>query len=196
MTQCQPVDARVPGNHNLEVRTDQELIAAINRGDAATFEALYFRYRDWVVALALRFTGDHDAALDVLQETFLYVLKKFPGFRLTAQFKTFLYPAVRNLSIASRRKASRYQATANELEQLENFAAAPVSSSAAGDLDFVLAGLPEEQREVLLLRFVDGLNLAEIATAMDIPLGTVKSRLHNALQSLRKDERTKAFFEQ
>jgi RNA polymerase sigma-70 factor (ECF subfamily) len=190
------VDARVPGNHNLEVRTDQELIAAINRGDAATFEALYFRYRDWVVALALRFTGDHDAALDVLQETFLYVLKKFPGFRLTAQFKTFLYPAVRNLSIAAHRKASRYQATANELEQLENFAAPPVLSSTAGDLDFVLAGLPEEQREVLLLRFVDGLNLGEIAAAMDIPLGTVKSRLHNALQSLRKDERTKAFFEQ
>jgi RNA polymerase sigma-70 factor (ECF subfamily) len=196
MTQCQPVDARVSENHNFEARNDQELVAAINRGDAAAFEALYFRYRDWVVTLAFRFTGDQDAVLDVLQETFLYVLKKFPGFRLTAQFKTFLYPAVRNLSIAARRKASRYQATANEQEQLENFAAPPVSSSATGDLEFVLASLPEEQREVLLLRFVDGLNLGEIATAMGIPLGTVKSRLHNALQSLRRNERTKIFLEQ
>ena len=51
------------------------------------------------------------------------------------------------------------------------------------------------QREVLLLRFVDGLSLAEIAEAMDIPLGTVKSRLHNALQTLRQDERTRNFFE-
>ena len=196
MTQCLPVDARVPENHDFEARSDQELIAAINRGDAAAFEVLYFRYRDWVVTLASRFTGDHDAALDVLQETFLYVLKKFPGFRLTAHFKTFLYPAVRNLSIAARRKASRYQATPSELEQLEHSAAPPVSAPAAGDLEFVLASLPEEQREVLLLRFVDGLSLGEIAAAMDIPLGTVKSRLHNALQSLRQDERTKIFFEQ
>ena len=65
----------------------------------------------------------------------------------------------------------------------------------AGDLQFVLATLPEEQREVLRLRFVDGLSLAEVAEAMDIPLGTVKSRLHHALQTLRQDERTRKFFE-
>jgi DNA-directed RNA polymerase specialized sigma24 family protein len=47
----------------------------------------------------------------VLQETFLYFLRKFPGFRLTANLKTFLYPAVRHLSIAARRKAARYQTT-------------------------------------------------------------------------------------
>jgi RNA polymerase sigma-70 factor (ECF subfamily) len=59
----------------------------------------------------------------------------------------------------------------------------------------VLAALSEEHREVLLLRFVDGLNLGEIASALEIPLGTVKSRLHNALTTLRKDPRTKTFFE-
>jgi len=48
---------------------------------------------------------------------------------------------------------------------------------------------------VLLLRFVDGLSLAEVAEAMDIPLGTVKSRLHNSLQTLRADERARNFFE-
>ena len=57
-------------------------------------------------------------------------------------------------NFAARRKASRYQATASELEQLEHSAAPPTTSSATGDLEFVLAGLPEEQREVLLLRFV------------------------------------------
>ena len=62
-------------------------------------------------------------------------------------------------------------------------------------LAIVLASLSTEQREVLQLRFVDGLSLAEIADAMEIPLGTVKSRLHNALTSLRKDPRTKNFFE-
>lgn len=181
--------------HDLDARTDLELVAAINNGDAAAFEVLYFRYRDWVAALASRFTGDDNAALDVLQETFLYVLRKFPGLRLTASFKTFLYPAVRNLSIGARRKAERYQAAPSDAEQLEKVAAIPAGSP-EGDLEFVLSRLPEEQREVILLRFLDGLSLGEIAQAMDIPLGTVKSRLHNALESLRNDEFTRNFFEQ
>ena len=180
---------------NSDTRNDLELIAAINGGDAAAFEALYFRYRDWVFGLSYRFTGDSDAALDVLQETFLYLLKKFPGFRLTANLKTFLYPAVRNLSIAARRKAGRYQTTGADLERMDQAVAREPSEPGVGDLAVVLGGLSEEHREVLLLRFVDGLSLAEIAQAIGIPLGTVKSRLHNSLEILRHDERTKEFFE-
>jgi RNA polymerase sigma-70 factor, ECF subfamily len=196
MAQSYGVDARVRTDNDTKAsRSDVELVAAINGGDAAAFDVLYFRHRDWVVGLAFRFTGDSDASLDVLQETFLYLLRKFPGFRLTANLKTFLYPAVRHLAIAARHKATRYQATATELEQLEHAPAPPAAGAEANDLQFVLAALPEEQREVLLLRFVDGLSLAEIAEAMDIPLGTVKSRLHNALQTLRRNERTRNFFE-
>jgi RNA polymerase sigma-70 factor, ECF subfamily len=195
MTESLLVESRVQANASLDPRSDLELIAAINGGDAAAFESLYFRYRDWVASLAYRFTGDSDAALDVLQETFLYFLKKFPGFRLTAQLKTFLYPAVRNLSIAASRKTYRYQSSAAELERIEQAAAPDSGGAGAGELPLVLAGLSEEHREVLLLRFVDGLSLAEIAQAAEIPLGTVKSRLHNALETLRHDERTKEFFE-
>ena len=90
-----------------DLRNDTELIAAVNAGDADAFEALYWRYRDWIASLAWRFTGDPDLALDVMQETFLYLLRKFPGFRLTAQLKTFLYPAVRHLSLSARRKAKQ-----------------------------------------------------------------------------------------
>jgi RNA polymerase sigma-70 factor (ECF subfamily) len=190
------VNERVRGKSDAGALSDGELVAAINGGDAAAFEALYFRYRDWVAALAFRFTGDSDAALDVLQETFLYVLRKFPGFRLTANFKTFLYPAVRNLSIAARRKAQRYQASEEALKEIENTPAPTGSEPGSGDLNVVLAELPEEQREVVLLRFVDGLSLNEIAEAIGIPLGTVKSRLHNALQTLRRDERTRDYFGQ
>jgi RNA polymerase sigma-70 factor (ECF subfamily) len=106
-------------------RSDQELIAALNDGDSHAFEAWYYRYRDWVVSLAYRFTSDRDLALDVLQETFLYFVRKFPGFRLTAQLKTFLYPAVRNLSIAARRKANRFQSDEHETGKIET-AADPV----------------------------------------------------------------------
>jgi RNA polymerase sigma-70 factor (ECF subfamily) len=193
MAQSFLLDAPLPAMDSLDARSDLELIAAINGGDAAAFEVLYLRHRDWVVSLAHRFTSDNDAALDVMQETFLYFLKKFPGFRLTANLKTFLYPAVRNLSIAARRKAQRYQATEAELEQIET---TPAESAAVlNELQIVLASLSEEHRETVLLRFVDGLSLAEIAEAMEIPLGTVKSRLHTALETLRNDKRTREFFD-
>jgi RNA polymerase sigma-70 factor, ECF subfamily len=110
--------------------------------------------------------------------------------------KTFLYPAVKNLSIAARRKAERHQSTESELAVLENEPSAEPMTAGAKDVEAVLANVSAEQREVLLLRFVDGLSLNEIAEVMDIPLGTVKSRLHNALAALRDDPRTKSFFEQ
>lgn len=174
---------------------DDELVARINQGDLDAFELLYRRYRDWVVNLAHRFTGSEDLALDVLQETFLYFLRKFPGFQLRAQLKTFLYPAVKNLSIAARRKAQLHQWS----DEGEAFLAAAAESvqpgTAENDLAYLLAALSEEHREVLLLRFVDGLTLAEISQAMGIALGTAKSRLHNGLNLLRQDPRTRGFFE-
>jgi RNA polymerase sigma-70 factor (ECF subfamily) len=188
-------DARVESKENFDARNDLELVAAINTGEAAAFEVLYFRYRDWVVGLAYRLTGDEASALDVMQETFLYFLKKFPGFRLTANLKTFLYPAVRNLSIAARRKAERYQASEAELEKIEQTATPERQDDASMDLGIVLAGLTDQHREALLLRFVDGLSLQEIAEALEIPLGTVKSRLHNALEILREEPRTREFFD-
>lgn len=187
-------EAWVELQDQLDPRTDAQLIAAINTGDAAAFEVLYFRHRDWVVNLACRFTGTEDLALDVMQETFIYFLKKFPGFRLTANLKTFLYPAVKNLSIAARRKSQRYQSGEAEQILLANLRS-DVATHETGDLAVVLANLSEDHREVLLLRFVDGLSLAEICEAVAIPLGTVKSRLHNALEMLRQDPRTREFFE-
>jgi RNA polymerase sigma-70 factor (ECF subfamily) len=177
-----------------DAASDQQLIAALNAGDADAFEPLYFRNRDWVVALAHRFTGDESLALDVMQETFLYLLKKFPGFRLTAQMKTFLYPAVKNLSIAARRKTSRTQSTEAEQLYLAQLPAAESAFTNSAELSAALANLSEDHREILLLRFVDDLALGEIAAAINIPLGTVKSRLHHALETLRSDERAKDFF--
>jgi RNA polymerase sigma-70 factor (ECF subfamily) len=170
--------------------TDQALIAAANRGDYTAFEDLYRRHRDWVARVAVRFTHDEDLALDVVQEVFIYFLKKFPGFELRCELKTFLYPAARNVAISMRRKTERYISDEESIANIPTETTAPRSDILAA----VLAGLPEQQREVLLLRFVDGLALNEIAVALEIPLGTVKSRLHNALATLEKDPRTKDFF--
>lgn len=165
-----------------ESQTDLELVEAINRGDERAFELLYFRYRDWVTSLAVRFTGNHDDALDVLQETFSYVVRKFPGFELTAKMTTFLYPVVRNLSISARKKRDR---SVSGDENLDLFPKDAESPNADNELSAVLGSLSDSHREILLLRFVDDLSQPEIATALDIPLGTVKSRLHHAIQSVR-----------
>jgi RNA polymerase sigma-70 factor (ECF subfamily) len=170
-------------------RTDQQLVAAANAGEAAAFDVLYHRYKQWVTNLATRFTGDGDQALDVLQETFVYLLSKFPGFRLTSRLTTFLYPAVKNLSIAARRKTAKFTGGAAALDSLPGAHAAQPN-----ELTAVVSDLPEGQQEVVLMRFVDGLSLEEIATALEIPTGTVKSRLHNALSTLRNDPKVQKFF--
>ena len=173
--------------------SDQELIELVNEGDPDAFEVLYRRYRDWVYRLAWRFTGNQQDALDVLQETFTYLLGKFPGFELTASMTTFLYPVVRHISLTIRSKSRRFTSDEEILGEI----AAPVSKetqSSRSELAAVLAVLPDEQREVLLMRFVDDMTLQEIATALNIPIGTVKSRLHHALQKLRHDRRTRDYF--
>jgi RNA polymerase sigma-70 factor (ECF subfamily) len=162
--------------------TDRALIDRANRGDADAFEALYHRYCDWVLSVAYRYTGDRDDALDVLQETFAYLFGKFPGFVPTAQLTTFLFPVVRNLSIDRLRK----RRPSVDVDDLADVLPAPDAGSSNADLHRLLQLLPATQREVLLLRFVDDLSLQQIADALGVPLGTVKSRLHNALESMRK----------
>ncbi len=177
----------------IDPRSDGELVTALNAGEAAAFDALYFRYRDRVARLALRFTGNHADAMDVLQETFTYLYRKFPGFRLTSSMTTFLYPAVRNLSLELRRKRRRETSSQGELLAL------PAPHSDAGDeresLAAVVSALPPPQREVVLLRFVDDLTIDEIAAALDVPAGTVKSRLHHAIRTLQQDPRVRRYFE-
>jgi RNA polymerase sigma-70 factor, ECF subfamily len=173
-------------------RDDQQLVAALNAGDVSAFDALYYRYRDWVMRLAFRFTANQDDALDVLQETFAYLFGKFPGFILTARMTTFLYPVVKNLSLAARRKRNRLQSDDLALDA----APAPIGAKGASaeDLAVLVQALPEIQREVLLMRFLDDMSMAEIAGALAIPEGTVKSRLHHAIQALKADQKVKEFF--
>jgi RNA polymerase sigma-70 factor (ECF subfamily) len=174
--------------------SDPELIEAMNAGDDAAFDLLYHRYRDWIFSLAWRFTGCNSLANDVLQETFLYFLSKFPGFVLTSQLKTFLYPAVRNRSLDAIKKTSRFRSTVGEQDLLHALPATAGRAGGADDLHAVLGGLSEDHREILMLRFVDGLALEEIAEAASIPVGTVKSRLHHALSRLRSSPEVREFF--
>jgi RNA polymerase sigma-70 factor, ECF subfamily len=184
---------KTTGGGKDDARSDEELIRAVEAGDAGAFDALYYRYRDWVVGLAQRFTGNADDALDVLQETFSYLIRKFPGFVLTARMTTFLYPVVKNLSLALRRKRGRFAGDEDALLQVVA-SSGDGSSTSRSELAQVMGALPATHREVVLMRFGDGMSLEEIGEALGIPLGTVKSRMHHALNTLREDARTRKYF--
>lgn len=180
----------------MSAERDRRWIEACNRGDAAAFDELYAAHRDWVLGLARRLTGSDADAHDVLQETFLYLLSKLPGLALSGRLTTLLYPAVRHLARDVRERRGRRRADDAALATVPGREPEP----AAGDeerehLAALVATLPEGQREVLLLRTLEGFSLEEIAEALAIPLGTVKSRLHHALAALRADPRTARYFD-
>ena len=151
-------------------------------------ELLYHRYRDWVYWTAFRWCQNREDSLDVLQDVFSYLFGKFPGFVLTSSLKTFLYPVIRSHSVDLLRKRGRTVPLLNGVQEAK---AAPEVRDPEQDrarIQEQVAHLPAGQREVIVLRFVDELSLVEIAQALDIPVGTVKSRLHHALATLRKEE--------
>lgn len=170
---------------------DQKLIAGINSGDDRAFEQLYHRHREWVFRMAWRISGSEHLAQDVTQEVFQYFLGKFPGFELRCELRTFLYPAIRNLALASVRGARRFVGGEPGAGFIERLAAPADDSPGLQDLQQIIAGLSPDHREILLLRFVDGMTLPEIAALTGIPLGTAKSRLHHALAILRSDPKVR-----
>lgn len=156
------------------------MIERANNGDADAFAELYRRHRDWVVQLAYRFTGNRDDALDVLQDAFAYLFGKFPGFELTASVRAFLYPTVKHLCLDRRPKRPTV-----DIDTVSDTLRAADAGSIS-DVVRLTESLPAAQRETIWLRFVDDLSLPQIAEALDVPVGTVKSRLHNALAALRE----------
>ena len=172
--------------------SDLELIEVCNSGprdDAVeAFGLLYRRHRDYVTRIALRFSSDREIAADTLQDTFIYLLRKFPpsgeGLTLRARLRSLLYPVAKNLTLTAIRRRRRDEGPSSlDPDQLPD----PQSVNPPQEnLAAVMAGLSSRHREVLLLRFVDGMRMNEIAEALEIPPGTVKSRLHFAVRELRK----------
>jgi RNA polymerase sigma-70 factor, ECF subfamily len=175
-------------------RTDLELVAAVNRGDWAAFDLLYHRHRDWTYRLAWRFSGSEADAQDVVQEVFVYLAGKLrAGLELRAGITTLLYPAVKHTALAHKRKHRRWHALEEDAD-IPAVPTAPDQGSVRTELAAVLATVSGAHREVLLMRFVDDMSLEEIGSALEIPVGTVKSRLHHALAALREDERLRRYF--
>ncbi|MCF7958326.1 MAG: sigma-70 family RNA polymerase sigma factor, partial [Phycisphaerae bacterium] len=150
--------------------------------------------RDWVYKLAWRFGRREDVASDVVQEVFSYLLWKFPGFVLTARMTTFLYPVVKHLTIAMIKKN---QKIVLDDELLDDAVAPPAvegDDQRRAELAVVLGRLTARQREIILMRYVDGMTLEEIAEALEMPMGTVKSSLHRGLKALKEDSGCRRYF--
>lgn len=165
-------------------RHDSELVMLANNGDEKAMEALYFRYRGYVYALAFRIVGNREDASDVLQDVFAYFFRKFPGFEMKSRIKTFLYPVVKNISIDHIRKRRNVIPLDGMAETIPDEAYS--ASDEAKKIAEWIEGLPKEDRELLFMRFYDGFKLKEMADILAMPVGTMKSRLHRTLSRLRK----------
>lgn len=180
--------------------SDSELVALCNTGDSdlatQAFAALYERHREYVFRVAMRYVRDPELAAEALQDTFTWLLRRFPppgpGIELTAKLQTYLYPIARNSAISALRRNTRFESAVPDPDELP---ASPPAPDNADAIDVALSRVAGRQREVLLLRFVDDLSLAEISAALDLPLGTVKSRLHNGIRQLKDMPEIRDLFE-
>jgi RNA polymerase sigma-70 factor, ECF subfamily len=172
--------------------SDEELMGRYRRGDGGAFTVLVQRHRARVFAFVLRLTQDSARAEDVLQETWLRVVRGAAGYTPTARFTTWVYTIARNVCLDGVRREQHR--AAEPLEEDPPDAGTPWSSPERGAgaaelrrlLEAAVAALPPEQREVFLLREVAGVPFAEIAAVTGAPEPTVKSRMRYALEALRK----------
>ena len=168
---------------------DRDAIPRAQGGDHAAYSALVRRHQDRVYRYLLRLTGSHDEALELTQEAFIKAWEALPAWRPEAQFHTWLFRIASNaaMDVLRRRKVVDFVA----LEEDYDAPAEAPGPEAQLDtkqrlhaLDAALARLTVEQREMILLREVEGLSYEEISAALGIHEGTVKSRLARARVAL------------
>lgn len=183
--------------------SDEQLMLAFKSGDARAFATLVQRHRQSVYNFILRFVGHRQRAEDVLQETWLKVVRSSAEYQPKAKFTTWVFTVARNLCVDSARKESYRQTDSldapvggddenRELGQLVADEGAAGPERAANNqrlqplLTAALQALPVEQREVFLLREFHGIGFKEIAEVTGVNENTVKSRMRYALEGLRK----------
>lgn len=186
----------------LEERTNEELMLLYASGEVRAFEVLVKRHERPLYNFILRSVKRQDVAEELLQEVFLRVVRSAPKYKQSAKFTTWAYTIARNLCIDRARKHSkRHELSLNERVGDDDTGAshqdllvdpgASVSHMSyertlfMERLQHALEKLPEEQREVFLLKEVSGLKFREISEIVGAPVPTIKSRMRYALQALQ-----------
>ena len=175
--------------------TEKELVRAAAGGDENAFADLVRMYENKAYHLALRMCGNEEDAGDVAQDAFLAAWRGLPSFRGESGFSTWLYRLVSNAAIDHLRRTKHQRGNVSLDDEELNLDApddspTPHEAAEANDLkDAVAKGLKElsdDHRTVLVMREVQELSYEEIARALSIDLGTVKSRISRARNALRK----------
>jgi RNA polymerase sigma-70 factor, ECF subfamily len=180
---------------------DAELLRAVARGDESAFARVYDRYSAILLGLMLRILRSRAEAEDVLQEVFLQVWQRAHSFDPErGRAFTWLVTLARSRAIdrlrstGSRERAAR--ASAEDAPPRETASGewadnAAIRAERAEAVRAALAELPEEQRQVLMLAYLEGMSQSEIAAAKNQPLGTVKTRTRSALRKLAESLRVR-----
>jgi RNA polymerase sigma-70 factor (ECF subfamily) len=176
--------ARAPSGARLE---EAALIERVLAGDAAAERALFDAHVDRLYRLAFRMTGDEDLAGDCVQEIFVRAFDRLPGFRREAALGTWLHSIGVSVVLNALRKRKRTSVREVSLDAVGARGRSDATSAPLlrERLKKAIDALPEDQRLVFVMYEVEGYSHAEIASALDIPQGTSKARLHYARRKLR-----------
>jgi RNA polymerase sigma-70 factor, ECF subfamily len=176
------------------VSDDAQLIAKTLAGNAEAFGELVARHQDRLYNTVLHVVGHVEDARDVVQEAFIQAFLKLNTFRNDSAFFTWLYRIAFNAAITHRRKERpmasvefmRESARREPVDRNDTPAAAFCRNERCSRIREAIAGLDEEFRAVLVLREIDDCSYETIADILDLPIGTVRSRLHRARLQLRE----------
>ncbi len=180
----------------LDVDPDGDLVTRWKAGDESAFESLIRRHEGRVFGLLMRMLGNREDAEDVAQEAFISLHRHGHRFRHDARFSTFVYRVAANAALNRRRTLGRKNARLRKLQarqaagnDLPTTPRDPESAAFGAQVQIqvqdALLQLPPDLRAATILYDIEGLSYREIAAALEIPEGTVKSRVHRARSALR-----------
>lgn len=182
-----------------EREVDQALVERAKSGERRAFDLLVLKYQQKVSALVGRYIRDSAEVMDVTQDAFLKAYRALPGFRGESAFYTWIYRiainTVKNHLVAQGRRPPGDDVDAEMAEQMDlgsrlRDTATPerelLSDEIAETVQAALAALPEDLRIAIVLRELEGMSYEEIATTMDCPIGTVRSRIFRAREAIDK----------
>ncbi|MCB0274307.1 MAG: sigma-70 family RNA polymerase sigma factor [Calditrichaeota bacterium] len=178
--------------------TDEQLIAQFQRGDLQAFDVLVHRYKDQLLNYVFRFVGNRVDAEDIVQETFLRVYKNKHYYKEIAKFSTWVYTIAGNLAKTElrRRKRRKLFSVSNFVNEERDFDIPDPNRSPDQRVDGALKDeiiqkaidkLPAKFKEVIILRDIQEFAYEEISEILNIPLGTVKSRVNRGRLKLQED---------
>jgi RNA polymerase sigma-70 factor (ECF subfamily) len=175
----------------MDQAAEREIIRRCREGDETAFAGLVDEYKNLVFALATRMTGDRDQAEDLAQEVFLRVHRGLPYFRGQARLGTWIYRIVANLASEGRFRR-RPDVSLDAREDGRPAREVPSSDTSFADLELrdrlekAIARLPEHYRLLVAGHYLQGARYEDLAEAVGVPLGTVKTHLHRAKRMLRQ----------